>query len=368
MNALNLLDGLDGLAAGATLFVTLTLFIVSTLYQVTLGMLIMAAVSGAILGFLVFNFPPAKIFLGDCGSMLLGFLVAALSLVGASRRAEAAVALFVPVIALGLPILDTGLAIVRRWYKRLPLGAPDRQHIHHVLVAMGYSHRRVVLTLYLICVLLGVAALAITFARSEVVIIILGALLAVVFVSVRIFAGVGFREVFNRLSVDSARRERAMKAAVSLNRAVQMIRHARNEDALWAACEGAFGSLNLRHARMDLHGRGSGGGKGVTEAGLHLPQNGQSEAPVVPRHYEWRAARDPGSPSAESNHGDEWVLRLELREGDLAMGTLSLRSGASEGMLSSGVLGLVHNLRKELAIRVAQLEGAGAGKVSPDYS
>jgi UDP-GlcNAc:undecaprenyl-phosphate GlcNAc-1-phosphate transferase len=108
MNAVNLLDGIDGLAAGASVFVGLTLFLVSLLFSNILGMFLMACLSGAAMGFLVFNFPPARIFLGDSGSLLLGFLIAALSLMGATLKTSTAVALFVPVVALGLPIFGTG--------------------------------------------------------------------------------------------------------------------------------------------------------------------------------------------------------------------------------------------------------------------
>ena len=117
MNAVNLMDGLDGLAAGVCLFVSLTLFLVSLHFRNVLAMLLMSCFSGAVFGFLLFNFYPAKIFLGDSGSMLLGFLVGALSLIGSTRKAETAIALLIPVVALGVPIFDTSLTILRRWYK-----------------------------------------------------------------------------------------------------------------------------------------------------------------------------------------------------------------------------------------------------------
>ncbi len=104
MNAVNLLDGLDGLAAGVCIFAVITLFLVSLFFGNVVAMALLACLGGAILGFLVYNFHPASIFLGDSGSLLLGFLVAALALVGAARKVEATVALLVPLMALGLPI------------------------------------------------------------------------------------------------------------------------------------------------------------------------------------------------------------------------------------------------------------------------
>ena len=172
MNAVNLMDGLDGLAAGVCLFVSLTLFLVSLHFRNVLAMLLMSCFSGAVFGFLLFNFYPAKIFLGDSGSMLLGFLVGALSLIGSTRKAETAIALLIPVVALGVPIFDTSLTILRRWYKKFPIGSPDRQHIHHVLLSMGYSHPRAVLTLYVTTMVLGGAALL--YLRHPIVFLALG--------------------------------------------------------------------------------------------------------------------------------------------------------------------------------------------------
>lgn len=161
INAVNLIDGLDGLAAGVVFFAALTNFILAWMSDAAFVALVMASLLGAVLGFLFYNFNPARIFMGDSGSYLLGFVLATMSLVGAVQKASTAVSLLVPIVALGVPIVDTLFAIVRRFLERRPLFAPDRGHIHHRLLELGITHRRAVLIIYAVCIVFTVAALGI---------------------------------------------------------------------------------------------------------------------------------------------------------------------------------------------------------------
>ncbi len=166
VNAVNLIDGLDGLAAGVVFFAGVTNLIVAQIHGTPYTALLMATMLGAVLGFLFFNFNPARIFMGDSGSYFLGFLLAALSLYGPSQKASTAVSILVPILALGLPILDTLFSIVRRFLERRPIFSPDRGHIHHRLLDMGLTHRRAVLFLYLCSSAFTVAAIAMALGRS----------------------------------------------------------------------------------------------------------------------------------------------------------------------------------------------------------
>ncbi len=157
-NAFNLLDGLDGLAAGAALFASLILLVVSYQMGQPLITVFGLALCGSLAGFLRYNFNPASIFLGDSGSLLLGFLLAALSVQGA-QKASTAVALTIPLVAFGLPIFDTLFALMRRFISGKPLFEGDREHFHHKLLERGWSHRRVVLSLYVVCALFGLSSL-----------------------------------------------------------------------------------------------------------------------------------------------------------------------------------------------------------------
>ncbi len=157
-NAFNLIDGIDGLAAGAALFSSLVMIVVSIVTGHSFVTVVALAMAGALIGFLRYNFNPASIFLGDSGSLFLGFTLATLSVQG-TQKASTAVALAIPLLAFGLPIIDTSLALIRRFTSGRPLFQGDKEHIHHKLLALGWSQRRVVLVLYGACALLGLQAL-----------------------------------------------------------------------------------------------------------------------------------------------------------------------------------------------------------------
>lgn len=146
-NAFNLIDGLDGLAAGSALFSTLVVFVVALLGNMSLISLVALALAGAIVGFLRYNFNPATIFLGDCGSLFIGFMLSALALYG-SQKTPTIVAVAIPMVSFGLPILETSLSVLRRLISGRPVFTADREHIHHKLLQRGMSHRQVVIVLY----------------------------------------------------------------------------------------------------------------------------------------------------------------------------------------------------------------------------
>jgi len=165
-NALNLIDGLDGLAAGVAFFAGFTNLLIAILSGSPFVALLMASFLGALVGFLFYNFNPARIFMGDSGSYFLGFVLATTSLAGASQKASTAVSLLVPMIALGLPIFDTLFSMVRRIAERRSMFSPDRGHIHHRLLDMGITHRRAVLILYAACIVLAGAAIGVSLGRA----------------------------------------------------------------------------------------------------------------------------------------------------------------------------------------------------------
>lgn len=164
-NTINLIDGLDGLAAGSAAIASLCIAYVAYIHGNEYGMMIvcvaMMAVAGGALGFLPFNFYPAKIFMGDGGSLFLGFMMATLSVVGPLKRSTV-IAIVVPVIVLGIPIFDTFFAIIRRVINRKPIMEADKQHLHHKLMESGYGQRRAVLMLYGISAIMGMAAVLVS--------------------------------------------------------------------------------------------------------------------------------------------------------------------------------------------------------------
>ena len=184
INAMNLIDGLDGLAGGVAFIAVSSTLAIALLNGEPLMLLFTAALAGAVLGFLFYNFNPATIFMGDTGSMFLGFVLATTA-IQTNHKSSTAVALVVPIIALGVPIADTLLAMARRALRGAPLFSADRGHIHHRLLALGLSQRQAVLVLYGVCAVLGGSALALTFANTGQAALFLVALCAAAFLALK---------------------------------------------------------------------------------------------------------------------------------------------------------------------------------------
>lgn len=157
-NALNLLDGLDGLLAGISTISGFALFGVALQQEHFFPAFILMAMAGSTLAFLRYNFNPAKIFLGDTGSLFLGILWASLSIVGAFKTST--VTVVVPLLILGIPIADTVFAVFRRFSKGQSIFQPDKEHLHHRLLNLGWSQRKTVLAFYAVSGVLGLIALA----------------------------------------------------------------------------------------------------------------------------------------------------------------------------------------------------------------
>jgi UDP-GlcNAc:undecaprenyl-phosphate GlcNAc-1-phosphate transferase len=166
VNSINLIDGLDGLAAGICLFVSITLLALCFSTGKPMLLVGFSALAGSCLGFLRYNFNPASVFMGDCGSYLLGYLLAVLTIQGA-MKSQATVALLIPIIALGVPLLDTLLAPFRRFVLGKQMFRADQSHLHHILLKFGYSQRNVVLIIYGITICLGFVSLAFVFVKDQ---------------------------------------------------------------------------------------------------------------------------------------------------------------------------------------------------------
>ncbi|HYT77978.1 MAG TPA: MraY family glycosyltransferase [Actinomycetota bacterium] len=187
VNATNLIDGLDGLAAGIVAIAAGAFFVwvyiaPSTFSEsASIAALLAAIAAGAAVGFLPYNFYPARIFMGDSGAMLLGLLLAASTIAGVGRTiqpsrgalAAFAIPVLIPLFVLAVPLVDVGMAIVRRIRKGRPIFAPDKEHIHHQLREIGHTHRRAVLTMYFWSVLLAGSGLAVSFIHDRAVVAVL---------------------------------------------------------------------------------------------------------------------------------------------------------------------------------------------------
>lgn len=165
-NTLNLIDGLDGLAAGVAMISSMSFFAVAGEFNYINIMLISSILAGACLGFLPYNFNPAKIFMGDTGALFLGFMLAAVSIEGV-MKSVATIAVVVPIIILGVPIFDTTFAIFRRLLNGKSIAEADKGHLHHRLLERGYSQKKTVLILYAISAVFGICAILISEANTK---------------------------------------------------------------------------------------------------------------------------------------------------------------------------------------------------------
>jgi UDP-GlcNAc:undecaprenyl-phosphate GlcNAc-1-phosphate transferase len=187
-NAVNLIDGLDGLACGVSTISSMTLLVIALIVSEPEVAVLTAALAGACIGFLPYNLNPAKIFMGDTGSTFLGFILATVSIQGLFKF-YTIISFAVPFLMLGLPIFDTCFAILRRVSKGQSPMSPDRGHIHHRLIDMGFTQKQAVATLYIISAILGLSAVVLTTSGTTKAMLFLLALCLAGAVAVKVFLG-----------------------------------------------------------------------------------------------------------------------------------------------------------------------------------
>jgi UDP-GlcNAc:undecaprenyl-phosphate GlcNAc-1-phosphate transferase len=233
-NAVNLIDGLDGLAAGicAATCAVVAAFAFST-NQPAMGIL-MLILLGSLAGFLLFNFNPAKVFMGDSGSLFLGFFLATSSILCATKVA-AVMGLVLPALALGLPIFDMIFSVLRRLLERRSIFSPDRRHIHHRLLDRGFKQGHAVIVMYLVTLLVAGAGLVMMFFRGRhELLVFVGALLLLLFVF-RVAGVLRFREIWNQAKDNIARSREIRRDRRHFETLQDHLRQAWTFDQWWRA-------------------------------------------------------------------------------------------------------------------------------------
>lgn len=248
-NAFNLLDGVDGLAAGSALFSTLTVFVVSLVAGNFLVSSLTLVLAGAILGFLRFNFNPATIFLGDCGSLFIGFMLSALALAGAGKT-PTIVAVAIPVISFGLPVLETVLSVFRRFLSGQPLFTADRGHIHHRLLERGFSQQQVVLILYVVSAACGLLSLFLLYPSGPTVGIVLFVIGTGIWVGVQHLGYHEFGEL-SRMAHRTMEQKKIIVNNVAIRRATEGLSSATDLKSVECALRAAFEANDFDG--FDLH-------------------------------------------------------------------------------------------------------------------
>ncbi len=312
-NAFNLLDGLDGLAGGSALFSSLVVFIVSLVTGNSVTEVVTIALAGAIVGFLRYNFNPATIFMGDCGSLVIGFVLSAVSM-ASSEKASTTVAVAIPVVSFGLPILDTCMAVLRRFLNGKPLFGADDEHIHHKLLQRGLSHRQAVVVLYAVSACFALISLPLLSPGSGNIAMVLSV------VGVGVFFGLqhlGYREVDELRRV--ARRTWGQKTIIhnnlAIHRATDELAEARTLHDVVRILEAAFQDNDYDGFELSFM------------PGSHTSY--ASGLMIAPQRYVWR------KPGRERKG---WELRLDLfsRRGETC-GYFSIDRGYAESALRSDV-------------------------------
>jgi UDP-GlcNAc:undecaprenyl-phosphate GlcNAc-1-phosphate transferase len=254
-NAVNLSDGLDGLAAGISA-VACGVIAVFAIYGGNLVMaVLMLALLGSLSGFLFFNFNPAKIFMGDCGSLFVGFVIASASIMSATKSA-ALVGLALPFLALGIPIFDTLFSILRRFLERRPIFAPDRRHFHHRLVDLGLKQRHVIIIIYVITLLFVGLGMFMMVTRDISTLLIFFCLILLLLLLFRAVGSVRLRETISGLQRRYATASQYKQQNMDFQDMQLRFRSVRNFRDWWSAiCETAermdFAWLSLKTKEKD---------------------------------------------------------------------------------------------------------------------
>jgi len=250
-NSFNLIDGIDGLASGVGAFAASTMLVAALATDNTPLALATAPLVGALIGFLRYNFNPASIFLGDCGSLTIGF---ALGCFGAiwSQKSATVLGMTAPIMVLALPLLDTAIAILRRFLRRQPIFGADGNHIHHRLLARGFNHRQVALTLYGVCGLGAVFSLLATVPGNRFAGLIVLAFCAAVWGGVRML---GYVELDAAQRLMAAGVFRNMLGARLYSKSIEdRCRRAMSPDEFWDVVKSVGNEFRCVHVRMVLLG------------------------------------------------------------------------------------------------------------------
>ena len=315
-NAFNLIDGLDGLAAGSALFSTLVAFVVALLNGQSLVTVMTIALAGAILGFLRYNFNPATIFLGDSGSLFIGFVLSALALEGA-QKAPTIVAVAIPVVSFGLPILETSLSILRRLISGRPVFTADREHIHHKLMQHGLTHRQVVILLYGVSAIFALLSLFLLWPTGSSLGLVLAVLGIGVWIGVQHLGYLEFGELA-RVAQRTLDQRQIVINNLAIRRATEELKVARDYEQVRRILLAAFGNNDFDG--FDMRARLLPG-ESVPLGASEVPQ---ARRPEFAFHWNKIGALKSSDDSAV------WTLALHLMStGNRRRGTLVVYRGYS---------------------------------------
>jgi UDP-GlcNAc:undecaprenyl-phosphate GlcNAc-1-phosphate transferase len=353
-NAFNLIDGMDGLATGAALFSSVVILVVALSGGHAVMAVVTIAICGALAGFLRYNFNPASIFLGDSGALFVGFLLASLSLLGA-QKATTAIAVITPVLAFGLPVVDTTVTMARRVISGRPIFQGDGEHIHHMLLARGWSQRRVVLILYAVCATFGLAAALSTKTGSPLTGFILFVIAAAVIVAV---GSLRYHEMDElRAGVKRTVGSRRVRVAnnIRVRRASVALSKASNLNEVCKALEQMLEFEQFAHARVQMGQPGHAEQSEQAFRVLEQKSARHEQLQLENGRVVWSWTRANLNESAIVGATDHWCFRLPLTTERSEWGWLNLYRQLNGPPLLLDMEYLSGSLRIELSLAVERI-------------
>ncbi len=319
-NAFNLIDGLDGLAAGVGLFATVTLFLLAMLQAKSFVAAITVALAGALFGFLPHNFNPARIYLGDSGSLTIGMVLAALA-IDSSQKGPVLLTVAIPLMIFGLPLLDVSVTTARRFLSGQPLFHRDEEHLHHRLQKIGMTPRASVLLLYGLAALFALASLLLVNykgATAPLIALLCGILAWIV---VRQMQYAEFAELDSHVRTEWRSQRRVLRNQILLRKATDELRATTSLEETWGVARRIFEALEFTTAACELSGRNT-----------------------------WQWKRGAVETTAQS-----WTLTIPLAHEGRAFGTLRLTRPMFHEALLFRVSPLLEFFGNDFAGRLAQL-------------
>ncbi|UJX42543.1 undecaprenyl/decaprenyl-phosphate alpha-N-acetylglucosaminyl 1-phosphate transferase [Desulfovibrio sp. JY] len=353
INAINLIDGLDGLAAGVVFFASGVQAVLAIMRGEAHTAAMFAVMAGATLGFLRYNFNPASLFLGDGGSYFLGYMLAALSVSG-SVKSQVGATLLMPLIALGVPLLDTITAPLRRFLRGRDMFEPDKRHVHHKLLSRGWSQRKVVLFIYAITIFLALTALVLVNLRNApagLFLLVVGAALVLLVRKAGFFSYFAVDKILGWLRDVSDDTGIARERRTFLNHQIE-ISQAPDIPSLWARITAALELLRFDMAEMVLSEHGTG-----TCRLLPTPPGSSPAADAAPdAAFRWR--REGSEKSDRELLCSPAVMKLELpllgKDGH-TLGALWLVKDLGQDPINEFTLRRVENLRRTVTATLETL-------------
>ncbi len=318
-NAFNLIDGLDGLAAGVGLFATVTLFLLAMMQAKSFIAAITVALAGALFGFLPHNFNPARIYLGDSGSLTIGMVLAALS-IDSAQKGPVLLTVAIPLMIFGLPLLDASVTTARRILSGQPLFHRDEEHIHHRLQKIGLTPRTSVLLLYGLAALFALASLLLVNYKGAAgsLIALLSGILA--WLVVRQMQYAEFTELDAHVRTEMRSQRHVLRNQILLRKATAELHAATTVEEAWDVARNIFEALEFSTAACDLAGRGT---------------------------LRWKSGSEA---TAES-----WTLTIPLAHNGHSIGKLHLTRPMHNGPLLFRVAPLLEFFANDFATRLAEL-------------